>query len=111
MSMPPSVPLSPTGLLALTVLVAQMSGLTLAMRASRTQSELYNVGVAVLLTELLKLGVCGSFAFARRWQAHGLQAALDTRAAAEGLAWVCSTAGPIALPAVLFVLTQQARPV
>ena len=109
MAMPQAAPLSPTGLLALVVLVAQMSGLTLAMRASRTQSELYNVGVAVLLTELLKLGVCASFAFLRRWQTHGLQGALDARAAAEGLAWVFSTAGPIALPAVLFVLTQQVR--
>jgi len=97
---------SPIGLVALAVLVAQMSGLTLAMRASRTQGQLYSVSAAVLLTEGLKLAVCVAFAVARRAQALG-GGGLSCAAAWEGVAWVASTAAPIALPALLFVATQQ----
>jgi hypothetical protein len=98
--------MTPIGAVALAVLVAQMSGLTLAMRASRTQGELYNVSAAVLLTEGLKLLACVAFAAARRVYTHGLVHALRGSTAAEA-AWVARTAGPIALPAVLFVVTQQ----
>jgi hypothetical protein len=72
------------------------------MHASRTQSTgLYLVSAAVLLTELLKLAACLSFAAARS------APRLTLRYAADGAAFVARTALPVALPAVLVRARRQ----
>ena len=89
------------GAVSLGVLVLQMSGLTLAMHASRQGGELYSVSAAVLLTELLKLALCLSYAAGRTG------ASLSVRVVCDGAQWVLSTAWPLALPSLLFVAVQQ----
>ena len=58
--------------------------------------------LAVFLTELLKLAACLLFAAGRSFPGS-----LSPRFVADGLAYVSATAGPLALPSLLFILSQQ----
>lgn len=98
--------MTPIGLVALVTLVLQMSGLTLCMHASRAHGgALYSVSAAVFLTELLKLALCVAFAAGRAYVQAGSVA--HVHGVALGLLRVAHTALPLALPAALFVATQQ----
>ena len=104
--------MTPIGLVALVTLVLQMSGLTLCMHASRAHGgALYSVSAAVFLTELLKLALCCAFAAGRAYMGAGGVSHVHGGGGGGGVALsllrVAHTALPLALPAALFVATQQ----